>query len=321
MNKKLVAVDLTENSIETMIYEVRGERVMLDFDLARIYGYTTRKLNEQVKNNIKKFPEDFMFQLSRQELEQILRSKKSTANEVSSKRRYNPYAFTEQGIYMLMTVLKGELAIEQSKTLIRLFKKMKDYIGEIANNPNNVIVDNKRPSIIKEYNQIIESNNRIGYLVINNYKVSNDIVEKLGVKNSLALLVSKGKLMSICRDHNLTAEQFADAIKKASYSPEAIVYDAKRHSFQFYVKLKDDSYRTVIEFGAVPIGMKNIKANILTTLFMNNNYEKRIRYIKEQKFPSLFLRYEKRSGWASIATDSSKDTISNDNCGVHKRKG
>ena len=142
MNKKLVAVDLTENSIETMIYEIRGERVMLDFDLARIYGYTTRKLNEQVKNNIKKFPVDFMFQLSRQELDQILRSKKSTANEVSSKRRYNPYAFTEQGIYMLMTVLKGELAIEQSKTLIRLFKKMKDYIGDIANNPNNVLVDN-----------------------------------------------------------------------------------------------------------------------------------------------------------------------------------
>ena len=111
MNKKLIAVDLTENSIESMIYEIRGERVMLDFDLAKIYGYTTRKLNEQVKNNIKKFPEDFMFQLSRQELEQILRSKKSTANELSSKRRYNPYAFTEKGIYMLTTVLRGEFAV------------------------------------------------------------------------------------------------------------------------------------------------------------------------------------------------------------------
>lgn len=316
MNKKLIAVDLTENSIETMIYEIRGERVMLDSDLAKIYGYETNRFNEQVKNNAEKFPKDFMFRISKEEWQTILKSKKSTSSWGGTRKM--PYVFTEQGIYMLMTVLKGELATEQSKTLIRLFKRMKDYIGEIANNPNNVIADNKRSNIIKEFNRIIESNNRIGYFVINNYKVSNDIVEKLGVENGLALLVSKGKLMSIHRDHNLTAEQFADAIKKASYSPEAIVYDAKRHSFQFYVKLKDDSYRTVIEFGAVPIGMKNVKANILTTLFANHNYEKRMKSIKEQKFPSLFLRYEKRSGWASIATDSSKDTISNDNTGVKK---
>lgn len=125
---ELLFNELNEESLESMIYEIRGERVMLDFDLARIYGYTTRKLNEQVKNNIKKFPEDFMFQLSRQELDQILRSKKSTANELSSKRRYNPYAFTEKGIYMLMTVLRGELATKQSITLIRLFEKMKNYI-------------------------------------------------------------------------------------------------------------------------------------------------------------------------------------------------
>ena len=293
MNKKLIAVDLTEKSIETMIYEIRGERVMLDSDLAKIYGYETNRFNEQVKNNAEKFPKDFMFRISKEEWQTILKSKKSTSSWGGTRKM--PYVFTEQGIYMLMTVLKGELATEQSKTLIRLFKRMKDYIGEIANNPNNVIADNKRSNIIKEFNRIIESNNRIGYFVINNYKVSNDIVEKLGVENGLALLVSKGKLMSICRDHNLTAEQFADAIKKASYSPEAIVYDAKRHSFQFYVKLKDDSYRTVIEFGAVPIGMKNVKANILTTLFANHNYEKRMKSIKEQKFPSLFLRYPRLS--------------------------
>jgi len=316
MNKKLVTVDLTENSIETMIYEIRGERVMLDSDLAKIYGYETNRFNEQVKNNAEKFPNDFMFQITNDEWQTILKSKKLTSSWGGIRKL--PYVFTEQGVYMLMTVLKGELATEQSKTLIRLFKRMKDYIGEIANNPNNVIVENKRSNIIKEFNQIIKNNNRIGYLVINNYKVSNDIVEKLGVKNSLALLVSKGKLMSIQREHNLTAEQFADAIKKASYSPEAIVYDAKRHSFQFYVKLKDDSYRTVIEFDAVPIGMKNVKANILTTIFANHNYKKRIKCIKEQKFPSLFLRYEKRSGWASIATDSSSNTISNDDNGVKK---
>ena len=83
---------------------------MLDFDLARIYGYETKRFNEQVKNNIEKFPDDMMFCLTDSETKHILRSKKSTANELSSKRRYNPYAFAEQGIYMLMTVLRGEMA-------------------------------------------------------------------------------------------------------------------------------------------------------------------------------------------------------------------
>ena len=128
--KDLTIIELTEENIESMIYEIRGQRAMLDFDLARIYGYTTRDFNNQVKHNIERFDNDFMFELTEDEVKNILRLKKSTANQLSSKRRYNPYAFTEQGIYMLMTVLRGELAIKQSKALIRLFKKMKDIIVE-----------------------------------------------------------------------------------------------------------------------------------------------------------------------------------------------
>jgi len=82
-------------------------------------------INEQVKNNIEKFDEDFMFQLTKDEWEN-LRSKISTSSWGGS--RYIPHAFTEQGIYMLMTVLKGELAVKQSKALIRTFRRMKDYI-------------------------------------------------------------------------------------------------------------------------------------------------------------------------------------------------
>ena len=152
-------IELTQDNIESMIYIVRGQKIMLDFDLARIYGYETKRFNEQVKNNIGKFPEDFMFQLTKEETEN-LRSKKLTTmfgeesrckncttivNETSRSKKsttimqiagirggrvYLPYAFTEQGIYMLMTVLKGDLAIKQSKALIRLFKKMKDFIIE-----------------------------------------------------------------------------------------------------------------------------------------------------------------------------------------------
>ena len=124
----LDTAELTIDTVERMIYEIRGERVMLDFDLARVYGYSTRRFNEQVKNNIHKFPDDFMFQITEMEQQQVLRSKKSTANNLSSKRRYKPYAFTEQGIYMLMTVLNGELATKQSIALIKAFKKMKDYL-------------------------------------------------------------------------------------------------------------------------------------------------------------------------------------------------
>jgi hypothetical protein len=103
---------------------------MLDADLAEIYGYETRKFNEQVKYNIEKFDNDFRFQLSKDEYAQLDRT--SLISEFRTSKRGGtrklPFAFTEQGIYMLMTVLKGEQATAQSKALIRLFKKMKDYI-------------------------------------------------------------------------------------------------------------------------------------------------------------------------------------------------
>ena len=105
---------------------------MLDADLAEIYGYSTKRFNEQVKNNIAKFDEDFRFQLNNAEISLLSRSKISTSMQVKGVkggRSYKPYAFTEQGIYMLMTVLKGEQATAQSKALIRLFKQMKDYIA------------------------------------------------------------------------------------------------------------------------------------------------------------------------------------------------
>ena len=111
-NTEMLLNELNEENLESMIYEIRGERVMLDFDLARIYGYTTKAFNQQIKNNIEKFPEDFMFRLSKQDVSHILRSKILTTNDLSSRRRYNPYAFTENGVYMLMTVLCGEFAVK-----------------------------------------------------------------------------------------------------------------------------------------------------------------------------------------------------------------
>ena len=120
--------------IKDKIYTIRGEQVMLDFELAEIYGYETKAFNQQVKNNIERFDEDFRFQLTVEEFNEILRSKNLTSKtENRGGRRYMPYAFTEQGIYMLMTVLKGELAVAQSKILIRMFKEMKHFLQKNAN--------------------------------------------------------------------------------------------------------------------------------------------------------------------------------------------
>lgn len=118
------------DDIKNRVYWIRGKQVMLDSDLAILYGYEVKRLNEQVKNNIKRFPLDFMFQMTGEEVED-LRSKFSAAN-IKPKRRVLPYAFTEQGIYMLATVLKGELATKQSIFIMRAFKEMRHFIANNA---------------------------------------------------------------------------------------------------------------------------------------------------------------------------------------------
>ena len=119
-----------ENYLKSKIYIIRGVQVMIDADLADIYGYTTKNFNRQVKNNIERFDDDFRFQLTDTEVEN-LRCKNCTSSWGGV--RYNPYAFTELGIYTLMTVLKGELAVNQSKKLLRLFKKLKDFAIQMQN--------------------------------------------------------------------------------------------------------------------------------------------------------------------------------------------
>ena len=109
-NKKPEPIIITGEMLRDKIYTIRGQKVMLDYDLAEIYGYTTKAFNQQVKNNIEKFDEDFRFQLSKEECVNFLRSKNLTSKiDGRGGKRYLPYAFTEPGIYMLMTVLKGEM--------------------------------------------------------------------------------------------------------------------------------------------------------------------------------------------------------------------
>ena len=216
---------LGETQLKDKIYYIRGAQIMLDSDLAEIYGYTTKAFNQQVKNNIEKFDEeDLMFQLTKEEKDVILRSKFLTLENGNTNlrskiltsswggTRYIPYAFTEQGVYMLMTVLKGELATKQSKALVRLFKKMKDYVIEnqeilnhrdflrlslqTAENAHNIIefrqklteMDDKVESVVSTLGDMVRKSELSpimlnlgkpeippGWLILNGQPVENDL--------------------------------------------------------------------------------------------------------------------------------------------------
>ena len=136
MENETEIISLDANDIKRRIFTIRGKQVMLDSDLAELYGYEVKKLNQQVKRNMDRFPEDFMFRLQKEEIPNSSKSQIVTLNESGNKRGSNvkklPYAFTEQGIYMLSTVLRGELAVKQSIFIMRAFREMRHFIANNA---------------------------------------------------------------------------------------------------------------------------------------------------------------------------------------------
>ena len=132
-------------NIENLIHIIRGKQVMLDRDLARLYGVETKRLNEQVKRNIERFPEDFMFQLTREEAEssrsqlatlnedgELSRSQFATLNGRGHNIKHLPYAFTENGVAMLSTVLRSQQAININIQIMRAFNTMRHFIATNA---------------------------------------------------------------------------------------------------------------------------------------------------------------------------------------------
>ena len=118
--------------IKNLIYTIRGHRVMLDSDLAMLYGVETKVLNQAVKRNIERFPQDFMFQLTHDEY-YILRSQivtSKTKTETRGGRQYLPYVFTEQGVSMLSSVLKSKKAIQINVQIMRTFVRMRQWAIE-----------------------------------------------------------------------------------------------------------------------------------------------------------------------------------------------
>ena len=115
--------------IRTRIHEIRGRQVMLDFDLAELYGVETRVLNQSVKRNIKRFPDDFMFQLSKEEWS-IMSSQFVTTSRSKRPKTSVPYAFTEQGVSMLSSVLRSDTAIEVNIRIMRTFVAVRQYLAQ-----------------------------------------------------------------------------------------------------------------------------------------------------------------------------------------------
>jgi len=136
---------INEETIKNKIYSIRGFQVMLDSDLAKLYGVESKRLNEQVKRNIDRFPENFRFQLTDEEY-QNLRSQNATSsadnslrsqiatleNKKGKHRKYSPYVFTEQGVAMLSAVLKSKTAIQTSIYIINTFVQMRKFISNNA---------------------------------------------------------------------------------------------------------------------------------------------------------------------------------------------
>ena len=119
--------------LEPLIFPIRGRRVMLDADLARLYGVTTKRFNEAFKRNRQRFPEDFAFQLTSAEFAG-LRSQSATSSSVGSHggRRYRPWAFTEHGALMAANILRSERAVQMSLFVIRAFVRLREHVAANA---------------------------------------------------------------------------------------------------------------------------------------------------------------------------------------------
>jgi ORF6N domain-containing protein len=129
------SIALPDESIEDTILLIRGQRVILDHELARLYGVATRSLNQAVKRNLDRFPEDFMFQLTKDETEELQRLKPSRSQIVilnnmrGTNIKYQPYAFTEHGILMLSSVLKSQRAVQVNIQIMRTFVRLRRMLA------------------------------------------------------------------------------------------------------------------------------------------------------------------------------------------------
>lgn len=278
---------VSEETVQNKIYTVRGYKVMLDVNLAEIYGYETKNFNRQVKNNMAKFEgDDFMFQLSDEEMEELSRCKNCTLNRGNGRGaniKYKPYAFTEQGIYMLMTVLRGELAIKQSRALVRTFKKMKDYIW-----------DNRELIGQREYIQLsiqtAENTRDIQKLKLDMSSIEKQMCD---VMNRLEDVVTKSDLAEMM-DSFVNKEDNGWLMYNTKYCAADLAYS------EIYGQAKKTIYVVDNYIGLrTLVLLKNAPAGVDITLFSDNvgNRLHKVEYNDFlREYPSIQLQLKKTGG-------------------------
>ncbi len=272
-NKIIPLIEITQELVEQKTYVIRGQKVMLDYDLAEIYGYETKTFNQQVKNNIDKFPDDFMFRLNSREFSEITWSKKLTTFKEKFRRKDNlPCVFTEKGIYMLMTVLKGDLAIKQTIDLIRVLKYLKDYYLELKNGKDALNIDERlsnqdqRISMVESKLEIMMKNFNDEkaakhYLILKDQRVEADIAFQQiysNANNSLIIIdnyVSLKTLLNlkkckpnveitICTDNvgnQLSKTEFDDFVKDTKLSIKILENNKTVHDRYIVVDFMTDN--------------------------------------------------------------------------------
>ena len=222
MNKIIINDNI---KIENMIYEIRGKQVMLDSDLAMLFGYETKQLNRQVLRNINRFPENYYFQITTAEYISLRCQNGTLKNGRGEHRKYLPYVFTEHGITMLAGILKSEPAIEMSLRIVDIFITMKNYINTSLIEQkyfNELTIKNTEDiKLLQEsFNKLNmkESNNHIFYegQIYDAYSLLIDILSKAKKEIIIIDNYAGKKLFDIIRNINVKVKIYTENIDNIS---------------------------------------------------------------------------------------------------------
>ena len=222
MNKIIINDNI---KIENMIYEIRGKQVMLDSDLAMLFGYETKQLNRQVLRNINRFPENYCFQITDAEYISLRCHFGTLKNGRGEHRKYLPYVFTEHGITMLAGILKSEPAIEMSLRIVDIFITMKNYINTSLIEQkyfNELTIKNTEDIKLLQESfdklNIKESNNHIFYegQIYDAYSLLIDILSKAKKEIIIIDNYAGKKLFDIIRNINVKVKIYTENIDNIS---------------------------------------------------------------------------------------------------------
>ena len=253
---------IEKEQIENLIYEIRGKQVMLDSDLAKLFGYETKNLNRQVQRNIERFPENYCFQLTEKEYRDLrCQNVTSSLNSNYGGRRYMPYVFTEHGITMLSGILKSEIAVKMSLKIVDTFIKMKKYISDnlleqkyinnqVFKNTEDIKTNSEKIRLLQEsFDKLSEKTNDTEiYFAGQMYDAYSKILNIFkNAKNELIIIDSyadnvildiikrlETKVIVITKPNNLLTKQDIEIYNK-QYNNLKVIFDNTYHDRYFII--------------------------------------------------------------------------------------